>query len=133
MLQKVTGTFPFQMTVLPVYYARLDDHHHPVSTHFLPPFRRDAVTIGKEFAKLSDCSVGDIVCLLSLTPQAVLEAQMKTSRAAHNSDNSGGTLCTLDRYIRGAKKDPHIFILIDGIPQNKITLRRNLEKELFGF
>uniref|UniRef100_A0A3Q2Z7R2 cAMP-regulated D2 protein-like n=1 Tax=Hippocampus comes TaxID=109280 RepID=A0A3Q2Z7R2_HIPCM len=46
----------------------------------IPLKTRDAVTIGKEFAKLSNCSVGDIVCLLSLTPQAVLEAQMKTSR-----------------------------------------------------
>ncbi|XP_051912225.1 crystal protein [Hippocampus zosterae] len=46
--------------------------------------RRDAVTIGKEFAKLSNCSVGDIVCLLSLTPQAVLEAQMKTSSRVVN-------------------------------------------------
>lgn len=46
---------------------------------FLP--RHDALKLGKNFAKQTNCSVSDIVCLLSLTPQAVLAAQMKTSRA----------------------------------------------------
>ncbi|XP_049617622.1 cAMP-regulated D2 protein [Syngnathus scovelli] len=41
--------------------------------------RHDALKLGKDFTKKTNCSVGDIVCLLSLTPQAVLEAQMKTS------------------------------------------------------
>ncbi len=43
--------------------------------------RHDALKLGKDFAKQTNCSVSDIVCLLSLTPQAVLAAQMKTSRA----------------------------------------------------
>ncbi|XP_059182047.1 crystal protein [Centropristis striata] len=41
--------------------------------------RHDALKLGKDFAKQTNCSVSDIVCLLSLTPQAVLAAQMKTS------------------------------------------------------
>ncbi|KAM7377905.1 hypothetical protein PAMA_013020 [Pampus argenteus] len=41
--------------------------------------RHDALKLGKGFAKQTNCSVSDIVCLLSLTPQAVLAAQMKTS------------------------------------------------------
>lgn len=41
--------------------------------------RHDAVKLGKGFAKHTNCSVSDIVCLLSLTPQEVLAAQMKTS------------------------------------------------------
>lgn len=43
--------------------------------------RHDALKLGKGFAKQTNCSVSNIVCLLSLTPQAVLAAQMKTSRA----------------------------------------------------
>lgn len=43
--------------------------------------RHDALKLGKDFAKQTNCSVSNIVCLLSLTPQAVLAAQMKTSRA----------------------------------------------------
>ena len=42
--------------------------------------RHDALKLGKDFAKQTKCSVSDIICLLSLTPQAVLAAQMKTSR-----------------------------------------------------
>lgn len=41
--------------------------------------RHDALRLGKDFAKETNCSVSDFVCLLSLTPQAVLAAQMKTS------------------------------------------------------
>ncbi|KAF7660191.1 hypothetical protein LDENG_00286570 [Lucifuga dentata] len=41
--------------------------------------RHDAVKLGKDFAKQTNCSISDIVCLLSLTPQAVLTAQLKTS------------------------------------------------------
>ncbi|XP_065807648.1 cAMP-regulated D2 protein [Labrus bergylta] len=41
--------------------------------------RHDALKLGKDFAKQTNCSVSDIVCLLSLSPQAVLAAQMKTS------------------------------------------------------
>ncbi|KAI4785234.1 hypothetical protein KUCAC02_037883, partial [Chaenocephalus aceratus] len=41
--------------------------------------RRDALKLGKDFAKQTNCSVSDIVCLLSLSPQEVLAAQMKTS------------------------------------------------------
>ncbi|XP_060886162.1 cAMP-regulated D2 protein [Labrus mixtus] len=41
--------------------------------------RHDALKLGKDFAKQTNCSVSDIVCLLSLSPHAVLAAQMKTS------------------------------------------------------
>ncbi|XP_041637263.1 cAMP-regulated D2 protein [Cheilinus undulatus] len=41
--------------------------------------RHDALKLGKDFAKQTNCSVSDIVCLLNLSPQAVLAAQMKTS------------------------------------------------------
>ncbi|XP_034530099.1 cAMP-regulated D2 protein [Notolabrus celidotus] len=41
--------------------------------------RHDALKLGKDFAKQTNCSVSDVVCLLSLSPQAVLDAQMKTS------------------------------------------------------
>ncbi|KAM8909121.1 para-nitrobenzyl esterase isoform 2-T3 [Spinachia spinachia] len=46
--------------------------------------RHDALKLGKDFAKQTKCSVGDIVCLLSLAPQAVLAAQMKTSSKVVN-------------------------------------------------
>ncbi|KAM6895439.1 cAMP-regulated D2 protein [Xenentodon cancila] len=41
--------------------------------------RHDALKLGKDFAKQTNCSVNDFVCLLSLAPKAVLAAQMKTS------------------------------------------------------
>ncbi|XP_034382706.1 cAMP-regulated D2 protein [Cyclopterus lumpus] len=46
--------------------------------------RHDALKLGKEFAKQTNCSVSDIVCLLSLAPQVVLAAQMKTSSKVVN-------------------------------------------------
>lgn len=51
-----------------------------VSSSFTSVPRHDALKLGKDFAKETNCSVSNIVCLLSLTPQAVLAAQMKTSR-----------------------------------------------------
>lgn len=42
--------------------------------------RHDALKLGKSFAKETNCSVSNLVCLLSLAPQAVLAAQIKTSR-----------------------------------------------------
>ncbi|KAM9328296.1 cAMP-regulated D2 protein [Pholidichthys leucotaenia] len=41
--------------------------------------RHDALKLGKDFAEQTNCSISDFVCLLSLSPQAVLTAQMKTS------------------------------------------------------
>ncbi|XP_034019516.1 cAMP-regulated D2 protein [Thalassophryne amazonica] len=41
--------------------------------------RYDARKLGKDFAKQTNCSVSDMACLLSLSPQAVLNAQIKTS------------------------------------------------------
>ncbi|XP_033832258.1 crystal protein [Periophthalmus magnuspinnatus] len=41
--------------------------------------RHDAVKLGKSFARQTNCSVSDLVCLLSLSAQDVLAAQMKTS------------------------------------------------------
>ncbi|XP_035477293.2 cAMP-regulated D2 protein [Scophthalmus maximus] len=46
--------------------------------------RHDALKLGKDFAKQTNCSVSDFICLLSLTPQAVLAAQMKTSSKVVN-------------------------------------------------
>ncbi|XP_068442813.1 cAMP-regulated D2 protein [Clinocottus analis] len=46
--------------------------------------RHDALKLGKEFAKQTNCSVSDLVCLLSLAPQVVLAAQMKTSSKVVN-------------------------------------------------
>ncbi|XP_048830035.1 cAMP-regulated D2 protein isoform X2 [Brienomyrus brachyistius] len=37
--------------------------------------RREALWLGKEFAKVANCSINDIACLLCLSPQAVLTAQ----------------------------------------------------------
>ncbi|XP_056131714.1 cAMP-regulated D2 protein [Lampris incognitus] len=41
--------------------------------------RHDALKLGKDFAKLANCSVSDMACLLALPPQEVLTAQMKSS------------------------------------------------------
>ncbi|KAK9525411.1 hypothetical protein VZT92_016123 [Zoarces viviparus] len=46
--------------------------------------RHDALKLGKDFAKQTNCSASNIVCLLSLAPQAVLAAQMKTSSKVVN-------------------------------------------------
>ncbi|XP_028307108.1 cholinesterase 1 [Gouania willdenowi] len=46
--------------------------------------RHDALKLGKEFAEQTNCSVSDIVCLLSLSAQAILRAQMKTSAKIRN-------------------------------------------------
>ncbi|KAL2102831.1 hypothetical protein ACEWY4_001999 [Coilia grayii] len=46
--------------------------------------RHDALKLGRDFAKQANCSVQDIVCLLSLSPQAVLTAQMKSSAKVVN-------------------------------------------------
>ncbi|KAL4660230.1 crystal protein-like [Arapaima gigas] len=39
--------------------------------------RHEALKLGKEFAKVANCSANDMVCLLSLSPQAILAAQIK--------------------------------------------------------
>nr|XP_019955575.1 PREDICTED: cAMP-regulated D2 protein-like [Paralichthys olivaceus] len=41
--------------------------------------RHDALRLGRDFAKQTNCSMSDFVCLLSLSPQTVLAAQMKTT------------------------------------------------------
>ncbi|XP_062374187.1 crystal protein [Sardina pilchardus] len=46
--------------------------------------RHDALKLGKDFAKQANCSMKDIVCLLSLSPQAVLAAQIKSSSKVIN-------------------------------------------------
>lgn len=47
--------------------------------------RHDALKLGKGFAKETNCSVSNLVCLLSLAPEAVLAAQIKTSRVLQTS------------------------------------------------
>ncbi|KAG7278608.1 hypothetical protein CRUP_013351 [Coryphaenoides rupestris] len=56
------------------------------SLPFSIPFksRHDALRLGKAFSREANCSVSDIVCLLALSPQAVLAAQMKTSSKVVN-------------------------------------------------
>ncbi|XP_030006911.1 cAMP-regulated D2 protein [Sphaeramia orbicularis] len=63
--------------------------------------RHDALKLGKEFAKQTNCSVSDIVCLLSLTPQAVLAAQMKTSSKLVNPFRFLEVFETWGPYIDG--------------------------------
>ncbi|XP_071003345.1 crystal protein-like [Oncorhynchus clarkii lewisi] len=46
--------------------------------------RHDALKLGRDFARQANCSVSDIVCLLSLSPQAVLAAQIKSSSKVVN-------------------------------------------------
>ncbi|XP_056604987.1 crystal protein [Triplophysa dalaica] len=41
--------------------------------------RHESLKMGKNFAKMTNCSLSDIVCLLSLSPEAVLTAQIKSS------------------------------------------------------
>ncbi|KAG7215848.1 hypothetical protein INR49_021820 [Caranx melampygus] len=63
--------------------------------------RHDALKLGKHFAKQTNCSVSDIVCLLSLTPQAVLTAQMKTSSKIVNPFRFLEVFETWGPYIDG--------------------------------
>ncbi|XP_023264485.1 cAMP-regulated D2 protein-like [Seriola lalandi dorsalis] len=63
--------------------------------------RHDALKLGKNFAKQTNCSVSDIVCLLSLTPQAVLTAQMKTSSKIVNPFRFLEVFETWGPYIDG--------------------------------
>ncbi|KAI1887975.1 hypothetical protein AGOR_G00180290 [Albula goreensis] len=42
--------------------------------------RHDALKLGKNFAELANCSARDLPCLLALSPQAVLAAQIKAGR-----------------------------------------------------
>ncbi|TNM91479.1 hypothetical protein fugu_019859, partial [Takifugu bimaculatus] len=63
--------------------------------------RHDALKLGKDFAKETNCSVNNIVCLLSLTPQAVLNAQMKTSSKIVNPFKFLEVFETWGPYIDG--------------------------------
>ncbi|XP_028255439.1 cAMP-regulated D2 protein [Parambassis ranga] len=63
--------------------------------------RHDALKLGKDFAKQTNCSVSDFVCLLSLTPQAVLAAQMKTSSKIVNPFRFLEVFETWGPYIDG--------------------------------
>ncbi|KAK1906815.1 Crystal protein [Dissostichus eleginoides] len=63
--------------------------------------RHDALKLGKNFAKQTNCSVSDIVCLLSLSPQEVLAAQMKTSSKIVNPFRFLEVFETWGPYIDG--------------------------------
>ncbi|XP_076010298.1 crystal protein isoform X2 [Genypterus blacodes] len=63
--------------------------------------RHEALKLGKHFAKQTNCSVSDIVCLLSLSPQAVLTAQMKTSSKLVNPFRFMEVFETWGPYIDG--------------------------------
>ncbi|XP_068611514.1 cAMP-regulated D2 protein [Brachionichthys hirsutus] len=64
--------------------------------------RHDALKLGRDFSKETSCSVDDIACLLSLTPQAVLTAQMKTSSKVINPFRFLEVFETWGPYIDGA-------------------------------
>ncbi|XP_071396674.1 crystal protein, partial [Centroberyx affinis] len=63
--------------------------------------RHDALKLGKDFSKQANCSVSDIVCLLSLSPQAVLAAQMKSSSKIVNPFRFLEVFETWGPYIDG--------------------------------
>ncbi|KAK5849359.1 hypothetical protein PBY51_009009 [Eleginops maclovinus] len=63
--------------------------------------RHDALKLGKDFAKQTNCSVSDVICLLSLSPQAVLAAQMKTSSKIVNPFRFLEVFETWGPYIDG--------------------------------
>ncbi|XP_037552050.1 crystal protein, partial [Nematolebias whitei] len=46
--------------------------------------RYDALQLGKDFAEQTNCSVSDFICLMSLSPQTILAAQLKTSSTIVN-------------------------------------------------
>lgn len=60
-----------------------DEASPRVCVHISNPvmfLRHESLKLGKNFAKMSNCSLWDIVCLLSLSPEAVLTAQIKSSK-----------------------------------------------------
>ncbi|XP_029020003.1 crystal protein [Betta splendens] len=63
--------------------------------------RHDAMKLGKDFVKQTNCSRSDIPCLLSLAPQAVLVAQMKTSSRIMNPFRFLEAFETWGPYIDG--------------------------------
>ncbi|XP_068163199.1 cAMP-regulated D2 protein isoform X2 [Antennarius striatus] len=63
--------------------------------------RHDALKLGKDFAEQTNCTVSNIACLLSLTPQAVLTAQMKTSSKIINPFRFLEVFETWGPYIDG--------------------------------
>uniref|UniRef100_UPI003AAA4F05 crystal protein n=1 Tax=Centroberyx gerrardi TaxID=166262 RepID=UPI003AAA4F05 len=63
--------------------------------------RHDALKLGKDFSKQANCSVSDIVCLLSLSPQAVLAAQLKSSSKIVNPFRFLEVFETWGPYIDG--------------------------------
>lgn len=77
-LFSVLGSGCFILTLL--YCSPTRHFPHCSCIFHLLSHRHDALKLGKDFAKQTNCSVNNVVCLLSLTPQAVLTAQMKTSR-----------------------------------------------------
>ncbi|XP_072233586.1 cAMP-regulated D2 protein-like [Leuresthes tenuis] len=63
--------------------------------------RHDALKLGKSFAKQTNCSMSDFVCLLSLPSQTILAAQMKTSSKIVNPFRFLEVFETWGPYIDG--------------------------------
>ncbi|KAJ8261744.1 hypothetical protein GJAV_G00157920 [Gymnothorax javanicus] len=63
--------------------------------------RRDALRLGKEFAKLANCSTSDLQCLLTLSPQEVLAAQIKAGSKIVNPFRFLEVFETWGPYIDG--------------------------------
>ncbi|XP_036374336.1 crystal protein-like [Megalops cyprinoides] len=63
--------------------------------------RHDALKLGRDFAELANCSEMDLVCLLSLSPQAVLAAQIKAGSKIVNPFRFLEVFETWGPYIDG--------------------------------
>ncbi|KAJ8405327.1 hypothetical protein AAFF_G00323180 [Aldrovandia affinis] len=63
--------------------------------------RRDAMKLGKDFAELANCSAVDLQCLLALSPQAVLAAQIKAGSKIVNPFRFLEVFETWGPYIDG--------------------------------
>ncbi|XP_010885571.2 crystal protein [Esox lucius] len=63
--------------------------------------RHDALKLGRDFAKQANCSVSNMACLLSLSPEAVLAAQMKSSSKVVNPFRFLEVFETWGPYIDG--------------------------------
>ncbi|KAJ8007272.1 hypothetical protein DPEC_G00115820 [Dallia pectoralis] len=63
--------------------------------------RHGALKLGRDFAEQANCSINNMACLLSLSPQAVLDAQMKSSSRVINPFRFLEVFETWGPYIDG--------------------------------
>lgn len=67
--------------------------------------RHESLKLGKNFAKLANCSLVDMQCLLSLSPQAVLNAQIKSSNPAFHFSE-------ISRLVLGFHRDHNEALVV---------------------